>query len=63
MVSLLRALREARARPQAAGLIERLRAAGLFQLFCRQDGRESQFRFGREAGGRPAGRWAWTVLG
>jgi hypothetical protein len=35
-------------------LIERLPGAGQFALFCRQDGREDQFRFGREPDGRPA---------
>jgi hypothetical protein len=57
------ALRAAGASAQAAELIERLPAAGLFQLFSSQEGREERFRFGREADGRPAGRWAWTDLG
>jgi hypothetical protein len=61
--SLLRALVEAGARAQAAELIERLPAAGLFGLFCVQEGRTEQFRFGREADGRPAKPWAWTDLG
>jgi len=51
------------ARSQAAQLIERLPAAGLFQFSCGQEGRAAQFRFGREADGRPAKRWAWTDLG
>ena len=59
---LLDALRKAGARAQAAELIERLPAAGLFQLFCRQEGRADQFRFGRQADGHPARRWAWTDL-
>jgi uncharacterized protein YidB (DUF937 family) len=60
---LLEELREAGDSAQAAELIERLPAAGLFQLFCEQEGREDQFRFGREADGCPAKRWAWTNLG
>jgi hypothetical protein len=50
-------------RAQAAELIERLPAAGMFQLFCEQEGHAEKFRFGREADGRPAKRWAWTDLG
>jgi hypothetical protein len=64
VAELVRALRRAGASAQAEELIERLPAAGLFQLFCEQEeGRAEQFRFGREADGRPAGRWAWTDLG
>ena len=59
---LLDALRQVSASAQAAELTERLPAAGLFKLFCRQEGRESQFRFGREADGRPAKPWGWTDL-
>jgi hypothetical protein len=60
---LLAALREAEASAQAAELIERLPAAGMFQLFREQQGRREQFRFGREADGCPAQPWAWTDLG
>ena len=60
---LLGALREAGASTQAAELIERLPAAGQFRLFCRQEAGEGEFRFGREADGRPAKPWAWTDLG
>ena len=60
---LLDALREAGARAQAAELIERLPAAGLFRLFREQEGHGGDFQFGREANGRPAGRWSWTDLG
>jgi hypothetical protein len=63
VTSLLDKLREAGALTQAAALIERLPAAGLFQLFCQQEGREDQFRFGRDADGRPAKLWAWADLG
>ena len=61
--TLLLVLQTVGARKQAVELIERLPAAGLFQLFCRYEGREDQFRFGREPDGRPAGRWAWPDLG
>jgi glycine cleavage system regulatory protein/spore maturation protein SpmB len=60
MAGLLRVLREAGARAQATELIERLPAAGMFRDFCKLEGREEQFRFGREDNGRPAGRWTWT---
>ena len=55
---LLDMLRAAGARTQAAELIERLAAAGRFGLFLQQEGRAEQFRFGREANGRPAKPWA-----
>ena len=35
----------------------------LFYLFCQQEDRAEQFRFGRQADSRPATRWAWTDLG
>ena len=60
--ALLKALHAAGAQTQTAELIERLPAAGLFHLFCEQEGRGDQFRFGRRADGRPAGPWAWTDL-
>jgi hypothetical protein len=60
---LVDALRAAGARTQAAALIERLPAAGGFAVFCEKSGRAEQFRFGREADGRPAKPWAWTDLG
>jgi hypothetical protein len=60
---LLDTLLEARTSAQAAELIERLPAAGMFQLFCAQEGRGEEFRFGRETDGRPAKQWAWTDLG
>jgi hypothetical protein len=63
VASLLAALREAGASAQAAELVQRLPAAGLFGLFCMEEGRAEQFRFGREADGRPAKPWAWTDLG
>jgi hypothetical protein len=51
---LLEALRAAEAGAHAARLVERLPAAGQFQLFCGQEGHGEEFRFGREADGRPA---------
>lgn len=59
---LLGRLREAGAAKQAAALAERLPGAGLFELFRKQEGRQDQFRFGREADGSPAGRWGWEDL-
>ena len=47
VASLLEQLRKAGARAQAAELIERLPAAGLFQLFREQEGCGQKFRFGR----------------
>ena len=63
VAKLLDVLREAGARAQAAELIERLPGAGLFQLFRAQEDCGEQFRFGRDANGRPAKPWAWTDLG
>ena len=62
VASLLGRLREAGAAKQAAALAERLPGAGLFELFRKQEGRQDQFRFGREADGSPAGRWGWEDL-
>jgi hypothetical protein len=59
---LLGRLREAGAQDQATVLAERLPGAGMFELFREQEGRQDQFRFGREADGSPAGRWAWEDL-
>ena len=55
-------LREAGAHEQAAALAERLPAAGMFELFRKQEGRQDRFRFGREADGSPAGPWGWEDL-
>jgi hypothetical protein len=63
VVTLLRELSEAGAAGQAAALIERLPAVGQFELFCSHEGHAEQFRFGREADGRPAKPWGWTDLG
>jgi hypothetical protein len=63
VAKLLYALHAAGTRAQAIALIERLPAAGKFALFCEQEGRAAQFRFGREADGRPARPWGWTDLG
>jgi hypothetical protein len=60
---LLVALGEAVAQVQAAELIERLPAAGMFQLFLRQQGRRDKHWSGREANDRPAKPWTWTDLG
>jgi hypothetical protein len=34
----------------------------MFDLFCRQEGRESRFRFGRQSDGNPARLWGWEDL-
>jgi hypothetical protein len=62
IIELLVAMDLARTRAQATALIERLPAAGQFGLFCQQEGRAEQFRFGREADGRPAEPWGWTDI-
>jgi hypothetical protein len=63
VADLLGALQEAGEPVHTADLIERLPAAGMFELFRKQEGRGETFQFGREADGRPAKRWAWTDLG
>jgi hypothetical protein len=63
VTSLLGALRNAGATGPVAELIGRLPATGLFRLFCMEEGQQEQFRFGRDADGRPAKRWTWTDLG
>jgi hypothetical protein len=60
---LLGALRASGAQAQAAKLMERLPATDMFEHFYRQEGHREKFRFGWEADGRPAERWAWTDLG
>ena len=59
---LLDRLREVGADEQAAVLVCRLPAAGLFRLFLMQHDNGGQFRFGREADGTPAARWGWDDL-
>jgi hypothetical protein len=66
---LLRSLREAGAREQAATLAGRLPAAGLFRLFIERNGLADQFRFGRETRRYPRRAMGledldlWLVLG
>ena len=59
---LLDSLRDTGAHDQAAALTDRLPAAGMFELFVRQQGHEDQFRFGRQADGSPAAPWSWEDL-
>jgi hypothetical protein len=59
---LLDSLRKAGAHEQAVALADRLPAAGMFQLFLKQNGPADQFRFGREADGTPAAPWSWEDL-
>ena len=62
MARLLDVLREAGAAEQVTALAERLSAAGMFELFCEQEGHLDRFRFGREADGSPAEPWGWEDL-
>ena len=62
VASLLASLRKAGAQEQAITLADRLPGAGMFELFREQEGRQDQFRFGREADGSPARPWAWEDL-
>jgi hypothetical protein len=59
---LLKKLRAAGAEEHATALAERLPAAGMFELFREQGGRQDRFRFGREADGSPAEPWGWEDL-
>jgi hypothetical protein len=47
---------------QADALAGRLPAAGLFGFIVEQPGGADQFRFGREADGRPSEPWGWEDL-
>ena len=62
VASLLGSLRAAGPQQQATALADRLPGAGMLELLRKQEGRQDQFRFGREADGSPAGRWAWEDL-
>jgi hypothetical protein len=59
---LLETVRKVGTRAEAAEVIERLPAAGLFELFCEQEGRAEKFRFGRKADGTPAKPWGWADI-
>jgi hypothetical protein len=59
---MLERLQEAGADDQAAALTGRLPAAGMFELFLKQQGPADRFRFGREADGTPAAPWDWEDL-
>jgi hypothetical protein len=62
VTSLLASLRAAGAHEQAAALVSRLPAAGMFGLFLLQEGPADQFHFGRQADGTPAAPWGWGDL-
>jgi hypothetical protein len=62
VANLLNALRGAGADQQRETLISRLPAEGLFHLFRQEADHEKQYRFGREADGRPAPEWSWMDL-
>ena len=59
---LLGSLEAAGAHDQVTALASRLPMAGMFELFLKRQGREDEFRFGREADGSPAGPWGWEDL-
>ena len=59
---LLDRLAAAGAQEQAIALADRLSAVGMFELFLQQQDRQDQFRFGREADGRPSEPWGWDDL-
>jgi hypothetical protein len=59
---LLDSLREAGADEQVAALVARLPAAGMFELFLKQQDSRDRFRFGREADGSPSRPWGWDDL-
>jgi hypothetical protein len=59
---LVDSLREAGAREQAAALVSRLSAAGMFGPFFKLQGLTDQFPFGREADGTSAPPWGWEDL-
>jgi hypothetical protein len=71
VVNLLFALQRAGTRAWVSEVIERLPAVGMFRLLVvqeplfnelKQEAFGEKFPFGREADGRPAGRWDWTDL-
>ena len=62
VATLLNSMRAAGAKEQVTALANRLPAAGLFELFFKQEGRQHQFRFGRKADGNPAEPWGWEDL-
>ena len=59
---LLASLQEAGAQNQVTELVDRLPAAGMFELFRQQEDHQDRFRFGREADGTPAEPWSWEDL-
>jgi hypothetical protein len=62
VVFMLDALREAGADEQVDGFLDRLPGSGMFEPFCRQEGRNGRFRFGREHDRSPAEPWGWEDL-
>ena len=62
MAKLLDSLRRAGAHEQAAALIGRLPAVGMFGFFLELQRPVDRFRFGREADGTPAAPWGWQDL-
>ncbi|MEV5899408.1 hypothetical protein [Streptomyces sp. NPDC052127] len=62
VANLLEELRLAGADEQTALLVERLPAAGHFDLFIKLGGNRRQFRLGREPNGSTAPLWTWNDM-
>jgi hypothetical protein len=62
VAGLLDKLRAVGAEKQVTALADRLPAAGMFMIFCEQEGHQNRFRFGREPDGNPAEPWTWEDL-
>jgi hypothetical protein len=62
VATLLASMRAAGADEETAVLADRLPGAGMFELFCTQEGHQNRFRYGREADGSPAEPWSWEDL-
>ena len=60
--SRLRCVGQRGAGEQARVLVDRLPAAGHFDVFQQVAGHEVRYRFGREADGSPAPSWGWDDL-
>jgi hypothetical protein len=62
VAQLLGSLQAAGLQEQVTALTDRLSAAGMFELFSEVQGRQHQFRYGRQPGGAPAEPWDWEDL-
>jgi hypothetical protein len=62
VTELIDALRKAGAENQASELVDRLAAERQFDLFDKQAGIHTPYKFGREPDGSPAPAWSWNDL-